>query len=142
MATTALAHEETGSPAADLAARHGLRIAGKRPGALTYRRQVWQYPQFITAHANAKLAAAFTTARLGVLLIDEALVTGDARFRRRGEQRVRRPREDAGKVFLVSHPIGSIRDTCERTIWLESGMVRADGPTGDVIKEYEAYMSR
>ena len=41
-----------------------------------------------------------------VLLIDEALVTGDARFRRRSEQRVRELRAAAGTVFLVSHAIG------------------------------------
>ena len=38
-----------------------------------------------------------------VLLIDEALATGDARFRQRSEQRVRELREEAGTVFLVSH---------------------------------------
>jgi teichoic acid transport system ATP-binding protein len=77
-----------------------------------------------------------------VLLIDEALATGDAKFRRRSEQRVRDLRKDAGTVFLVSHSEQSIRDTCERAIWLESGLIRADGPTGDVLKEYEAYVKR
>jgi teichoic acid transport system ATP-binding protein len=77
-----------------------------------------------------------------VLLIDEALATGDAKFRRRSEQRVRDLREEAGTVFLVSHSEQSIRDTCERTIWLESGVIRADGPTEDVMQEYEAYMRK
>jgi teichoic acid transport system ATP-binding protein len=77
-----------------------------------------------------------------VLLIDEALSTGDARFKRRSEERVRELRAEAGTVFLVSHSIDSIRETCERTVWLESGVFRADGPTEDVVKEYESYMSR
>ena len=77
-----------------------------------------------------------------VLLIDEALATGDARFRRRSEDRVRELRAEAGTVFLVSHAIGSIRDTCERSIWLESGVIRMDGPTDDVVKEYEQFMNR
>jgi teichoic acid transport system ATP-binding protein len=77
-----------------------------------------------------------------VLLVDEALATGDARFRRRSEERVRRLREEAGTVFLVSHSLGTVRETCERSIWLESGLIRADGPTEDVIAEYEAYMSK
>jgi teichoic acid transport system ATP-binding protein len=75
-----------------------------------------------------------------VLLIDEALATGDAHFRRRSEDRVRELRAEAGTVFLVSHSIGSIRDTCERTIWLESGVIRMDGPTDSVIEAYEAFM--
>ncbi|MFE9201848.1 ABC transporter ATP-binding protein [Micromonospora sp. NPDC007230] len=79
--------------------------------------------------------------RHDVLLIDEALATGDTRFRRRSEQRIRQLREDAGTVFLVSHSIGSIRDTCERSIWLESGLIRMDGPTDEVTKAYEDYMA-
>ncbi|HWG99201.1 MAG TPA: ABC transporter ATP-binding protein [Pilimelia sp.] len=77
-----------------------------------------------------------------VLLIDEALGTGDAQFRRRSEERVRELRAAAGTVFLVSHTIGSIRSTCERSIWLESGVLRMDGPTDEVVKEYEAFMAK
>ena len=77
-----------------------------------------------------------------VLLIDEALATGDAKFRRRSEQRVRDLRAEAGTVFLVSHSEQSIRDTCERSIWLESGQIRADGPTDEVMREYESYVRR
>ena len=92
---------------------------------------------------GARLRFAIAAAKKhDVLLIDEALATGDAKFRRRSEQRVRELREEAGTVFLVSHSEQSIRDTCERAIWLESGLIRADGPTEDVLKEYEAYVKR
>ncbi|MEV7391487.1 MULTISPECIES: ABC transporter ATP-binding protein [unclassified Streptomyces] len=74
-----------------------------------------------------------------VLLIDEALATGDAAFRRRSEERIRELREHAGTVFLVSHNNASIRDTCERVLWLERGVLRMDGPTEDVLAEYEAF---
>ncbi|MFF3465569.1 ABC transporter ATP-binding protein [Streptomyces sp. NPDC002619] len=74
-----------------------------------------------------------------VLLIDEALATGDAAFRRRSEARIRELRESAGTVFLVSHNNKSIRDTCDRVLWLERGELRMDGPTEDVLKEYEAF---
>ncbi|MDX3099205.1 ABC transporter ATP-binding protein, partial [Streptomyces sp. ME19-03-3] len=49
-----------------------------------------------------------------VLMIDEALATGDSRFRKRSEARIRELRQEAGTVFLVSHSNGSIRDTCDR----------------------------
>jgi teichoic acid transport system ATP-binding protein len=92
---------------------------------------------------GARLRFAIAAAKKhDVLLIDEALATGDARFRRRSEQRVRDLREEAGTVFLVSHTNQSIRDTCERSIWLESGVIRADGTTDDVLKEYETYMNK
>jgi teichoic acid transport system ATP-binding protein len=77
-----------------------------------------------------------------VLLIDEALATGDTRFRARSEERVRELRATAGTVFLVSHQLGSIRDTCERTIWIESGQLRLDGPTDEVLAAYESFSGR
>ncbi|MFI2648412.1 MULTISPECIES: ABC transporter ATP-binding protein [Micromonospora] len=87
---------------------------------------------------GARLRFAISSAKKhDVLLIDEALATGDRKFRARSEQRVRELRDSAGTVFLVSHSISSIRDTCERTIWLESGVLRMDGPTDEVCDAYE-----
>ncbi|MEV0119002.1 ABC transporter ATP-binding protein [Streptomyces sp. NPDC050844] len=74
-----------------------------------------------------------------VLLIDEALATGDRSFQKRSEARIRELRKRAGTVFLVSHNNKSIRDTCERVLWLEHGELRMDGPTEDVLKEYERF---
>ncbi|MGI5426235.1 ABC transporter ATP-binding protein [Streptomyces sp. CA-179760] len=74
-----------------------------------------------------------------VLLIDEALATGDRSFQKRSEQRIRELRKHAGTVFLVSHNNKSIRDTCDRVLWLERGELLMDGPTEDVLKEYEAF---
>jgi teichoic acid transport system ATP-binding protein len=77
-----------------------------------------------------------------VLMIDEALATGDKKFQRRSEKRVRQLREEAGTVFLVSHNNKSIRDTCERTLWLEKGELVHDGPTEEVLKEYEKFTGK
>ncbi len=74
-----------------------------------------------------------------VLLIDEALATGDRSFQKRSEERIRELRKHAGTVFLVSHNNKSIRDTCDRVLWLERGELLMDGPTEDVLKEYEAF---
>ncbi|MEV5603059.1 ABC transporter ATP-binding protein [Streptomyces sp. NPDC052299] len=77
-----------------------------------------------------------------VLLIDEALSTGDARFQQRSKDRIRELREQAGTVFLVSHHNRSITETCDRAIWLEAGRLRMDGPAKDVMKEYERFTGR
>ncbi|WP_309063828.1 ABC transporter ATP-binding protein [Streptomyces sp.] len=74
-----------------------------------------------------------------VLMIDEALATGDRSFQKRSEARIRELRKRAGTVFLVSHNNKSIRDTCDRVLWLERGELRMDGPTDEVLKEYEAF---
>lgn len=94
------------------------------------------YSSGMSARLRFSIAAA---KQHDVLLIDEALATGDKRFRKRSEARVRQLRENAGTVFLVSHQLSSVRDTCERTIWLESGLIRMDGPTAEVLKAYEAF---
>ena len=53
---------------------------------------------------GARLRFAIASAKThDVLLIDEALATGDAKFRRRSEDRIREMRDAAGTVFLVSH---------------------------------------
>jgi len=75
-------------------------------------------------------------------MIDEALATGDAQFQLRSEARIRELRDEAGTVFLVSHNNKSIRDTCERTIWIEAGVMMQDGPTDEVVKAYEEHTRR
>jgi teichoic acid transport system ATP-binding protein len=73
-----------------------------------------------------------------VLLIDEALATGDRQFKRRSEQRVAELRQQAGTVFIVSHSTGDITRMCNRAIWLEEGEVALDGPVDEVVAAYEA----
>ncbi|KDQ67632.1 ABC transporter ATP-binding protein [Streptomyces halstedii] len=74
-----------------------------------------------------------------VLLIDEALSTGDARFQRRSKDRIMELREQAGTVFLVSHSNRSITETCDRALWLEAGTLRMDGPAKEVVAAYEEF---
>lgn len=58
----------------------------------------------------ARLRFAISTAAApDVLMVDEALATGDAEFRARSTERIRQIREEAGTVFLVSHSNSSIR---------------------------------
>ena len=88
---------------------------------------------------QARLKFSIATAKQHeILIVDEALSVGDKGFRARSEERIRSIRENAGTVFLVSHSMGSIRDTCERTIWIHRGELRMDGPTEDVLASYEA----
>ncbi|WP_435209340.1 ABC transporter permease [Micromonospora sp. bgisy143] len=67
MATTALVDPDTGLTQAQLAARHGLRVAGERPTLVEYSRRLWAYRHFIAAYANAKLVASYSNAKLGQL---------------------------------------------------------------------------
>jgi teichoic acid transport system ATP-binding protein len=72
-----------------------------------------------------------------VLLIDEALATGDRQFKRRSEQRIEQLRKQAGTVFVVSHSNADILKMCNRAIWLDDGALVMDGPAEDVVRAYE-----
>ncbi len=87
--------------------------------------------------AKLRFAIACSTAA-EILLIDEALATGDAAFRARSEKRIRELREAAGTVFLVSHSLSAIRNSCNRAIWIDKGILRADGDVEEVVQAYEA----
>jgi teichoic acid transport system ATP-binding protein len=87
---------------------------------------------------GARLRFAIAAARAPeILLIDEALATGDAQFRRRSEKRILELREQAGTVFLVSHGLRVVRDTCNRAIWLERGRIIMDGEVNEVVDAYQ-----
>lgn len=92
---------------------------------------------------RARLTFAIATSvRPEILLVDEALATGDAEFRERSRERIDDMLADAGTVFLCSHSLDTLKDSCTRTIWLDKGQVVLDGPTDDVIGAYEERMQR
>ncbi|MCK0114298.1 ABC transporter ATP-binding protein [Ornithinimicrobium sp. F0845] len=62
-----------------------------------------------------------------ILVVDEALSTGDAQFRERANERITQIREQAGTVFLVSHNPGAIASMCDRALWIDRGRLLADG---------------
>ncbi|GAA4283366.1 ABC transporter ATP-binding protein [Brevibacterium daeguense] len=75
-------------------------------------------------------------ARPSILLIDEALSTGDATFAERSEQAMSQMLEDAGTVFLVNHAAKVIQDLCTRAVWLHKGEVVMDGEAEHVAEKY------
>jgi teichoic acid transport system ATP-binding protein len=84
----------------------------------------------------ARLRFAITTvARPHILLIDEALATGDAA----SEARMQKLREQAGTVFLVSHAAQTIEESCTRAIWLHHGRLLLDGEAQDIALRYRKW---
>src|SRR6266702_2959676 len=74
-----------------------------------------------------------------ILLVDEALATGDAEFRIKSHRRIDELRAQAGTVFLVAHNLGEIEETCNKVIWLEKGrIVQAGENVPDIIDAYLA----
>lgn len=71
-----------------------------------------------------------------ILIIDEALAVGDSRFRKKSEARMRELASGAGVVFLVSHSLKSILNTCNRVFWIDEGELRMDGEPREVCQAY------
>jgi teichoic acid transport system ATP-binding protein len=74
-----------------------------------------------------------------ILLVDEALATGDAEFREKSFKRISELRAQAGTVFLVTHNLKEIEETCNRVIWLEKGQIVQTGY--DVAAIVDAYIA-
>jgi teichoic acid transport system ATP-binding protein len=88
---------------------------------------------------GARLRFAIAAAKShNVLMIDEALGTGDAEFKRKSEDRIKELRDEAGTVFLVSHSLDVVLETCTRAIWLDKGLMKMDGAVEEVVAAYEA----
>jgi teichoic acid transport system ATP-binding protein len=79
-----------------------------------------------------------TSVRPRILLIDEALAVGDRRFRKKSAERIRELLDGAGTLMFVSHGLGEIRRQCNRALWIEKGVLRADGPVDEVVDRYIA----
>ncbi|WP_240606219.1 ABC transporter ATP-binding protein [Euzebya rosea] len=92
------------------------------------------YSAGMRARLNFSIA---TVVEPEILLIDEALAAGDARFRRRSRDRVREITERAGSVVLVSHSTKEVRDMCDRVVWLDKGSIVMDGPADEVTAAYD-----
>ncbi len=73
-----------------------------------------------------------------ILLVDEVLAVGDAEFQRRCLGKMHDVSREGRTVLLVSHQMGQIRRLCRSVLWLDGGRLRAAGPTGETIHEYEA----
>jgi teichoic acid transport system ATP-binding protein len=77
-----------------------------------------------------------------ILLVDEALNTGDAQFKERSKARMQQVTSQAGTVFVVSHSMDTIISTCNRAFWIDKGDFVMDGTPAEVAKEYKNFIWR
>ncbi len=75
-----------------------------------------------------------------ILLIDEALSVGDARFKRKSFDKMRELCDQAGTIFIVSHAMRAIRRLCSDVIWLHEGQVRMRGEPEAVIEAFTRFL--
>ncbi|AHB47207.1 teichoic acid ABC transporter ATP-binding protein [Hyphomicrobium nitrativorans NL23] len=87
---------------------------------------------------HARLAFSIATAvDPEILIIDEALATGDAGFVQKSLRRIRQLCSGGRTVLLVSHGTALLAQLCNRVVWLDQGRVRMVGPSMQVVQAYD-----
>lgn len=73
-----------------------------------------------------------------VLLIDEVLAVGDEAFQAKCYHKIEEFQQMGKTIVFVSHDLEAVRRVASRAIWLDDGVIRAEGATESVL---DAYMS-
>jgi lipopolysaccharide transport system ATP-binding protein len=76
-----------------------------------------------------------------VLFVDEVLAVGDAEFQKKCLSAMDELRSGGRTVLFVSHNMAAIENLCPRTVWIDAGSLRIDGPSDQVIAKYLATFS-
>lgn len=77
-----------------------------------------------------------TIAEPEILILDEVLSVGDAKFRRKSERRIKKMMKEGTAVLFVSHSISQVLRICNKAMILEQGRMVAFGDVEDVAKIY------
>ena len=92
-----------------------------------------------TYSTGMRLRLGFATATMlepEVLVTDEVLAVGDEAFQRKCSRYFDRFLAAGGSLVLCSHDLSQIDRLCERTLWLDGGIVAGLGASKEVIREY------
>jgi len=71
-----------------------------------------------------------------ILLVDEVLAVGDAHFQQKCYRKIREFQEQGRTILFVSHDMEAVRQVAQRALWLDKGVLRADGEVNTVIEAY------
>ncbi|MDO6405263.1 ABC transporter ATP-binding protein [Pantoea phytobeneficialis] len=71
-----------------------------------------------------------------ILIVDEALAVGDAKFQAKCFARLKKLKEDGTSILFVSHATEQIVTHCDRAVLLESGVAQAVGKPKDIVNQY------
>jgi len=96
-----------------------------------------------TYSSGMKSRLGFSTAmktEVDLLLIDETLSVGDQSFSKKAEKAMMEKINSEQTVIFVSHSGRQVNKVCSRALWLEDGVIKAEGDTRDVSKEYKRFM--
>lgn len=77
-----------------------------------------------------------------IMLIDEVLSVGDARFKKKSYDKMKSLIDDKDRtVIIVSHSIDTLKSLCDNILWIHDGEMKMMGTTEEVLPEYIKFMS-
>jgi ABC-type polysaccharide/polyol phosphate transport system ATPase subunit len=85
--------------------------------------------------------AVATTINPEILIIDEALSTGDASFKEKSSKRIDDLASQAKTLIVVSHALGTIQELCTEVIWLDHGNLIKRGKPDEIVSAYTKFLS-
>ena len=92
---------------------------------------------------RARLGFAIATAvEPEVLILDEVLSVGDAKFRNKSEAKVRSMFDKGVTVLFVSHSTDQVRRLCNKAIILDHGQIIAQGEVNEVCDKYDELVNK
>lgn len=91
-------------------------------------------------HSKLSFAIAVTM-ETDIILVDEVLSVGDARFKQKSFAKLKEMISHQDRTaILVSHSSSQIRELCNKVLWIDAGETRMFGDTKTVMDAYDAYM--
>ncbi|MGB8861579.1 MAG: ABC transporter ATP-binding protein [Ilumatobacteraceae bacterium] len=75
-----------------------------------------------------------------LLIVDEILAVGDVSFQRRCLEKFVEFRNEGRTIVLVTHDMASVKNLCDRAIWLEHGKTIDHGDPADLVEAYTERM--
>lgn len=90
----------------------------------------------------SKLAFAITAClETDIMLIDEVLSVGDEKFKKKSYNKMKSLITQNNKtVIIVSHNLQTLKELCNRVLWLDNGIIREIGDTNEVLEHYKEFM--
>ena len=87
---------------------------------------------------RARLGFSIATAvQPDILILDEVLSVGDAKFRKKSLAKVQSMFDEGVTVLFVSHSIEQVKAICNKAILLDHGTIISQGDAETVAKVYE-----
>jgi lipopolysaccharide transport system ATP-binding protein len=99
--------------------------------------------QVRTYSSGMHMRLAFATAvhtNPDVLIIDEVLAVGDAAFQAKCLARITEFKDRGCSILLVSHGLPTVTRLCDEVLWMNDGVLMAQGPVWDVVRQYQAHV--